>query len=494
MAKIVVVGGGICGLGASMMMARRGHEVTVLERNPEPPPDSIDAAWEAWERPGVGQFRMGHYFLARFHQIVKAELPELLGRFEEVGALRLNAARDPMPESIEDRSPRENDEQFDIITGRRPVFEWVIADAAAIEPRLEIRRGVAVTGLLTGASVIPGVPHVTGVRTEAGDELTADLVLDAGGRRSAFGSWLDAIGGKPFFEQGEDSGFRYYGRYFRAGSGGWPAPRIPTIQVLGSVALIELPADNDTWMIGVITSATDKALYKLTDLNAWNAVVAGTPAFAPYLDGEPISELETMAAIPDRHRRFIVDDAPVSTGITAIADAVAATNPMRGRGASMGMLHAQAVVNQLDALDDPAEFARRVDEVTESDLIPHYHATVEMDRDMRNAFDRDVKGEEPPPGPDPDDPIAAMQAKFFSLMPFDADVWRGFMKIVNILDHPINVVANDPVLSKVLAYDGPIFNPMEGQGPSRQELVDIATNAKSVAAQLLRWDDLEAAQ
>lgn len=491
MASIVVVGGGICGLSTAMMAARRGHEVTVLERNPEEPPGTIEKAWETWERPGVAQFRMGHYFLARFHQIVKSELPDLIPKFDAVGALRIDPMT-AMPPTIADRSRREDDDQFEVITGRRPVFEWVVARAAADEPNVDVRRGVGVKSLLTGTPVLDGVPHVIGVSTEAGDELRADLVIDAGGRRSAFARWLNEIGGRPFFEDSEDSGFRYYGRYFRSRTGSdWPAPKLPTLAMLGSVAMLALPADNDTWMVGVVTSAKDKALYGLTDLSAWERVVAATSTIAPFLDGEPISELETMAAIPDRYRRFIVDGQPVATGITAIADAWAATNPMRGRGISMGFIHAQAVIEQMGSLEDPAAFAHAVDAATEAEVAQHYHATVQLDRGMRDAFNAEVEGREPP-APEPDDPLAAMQAKFFSLVGVDADAFRGLMKIMNLTELPMNVVATEPLFSKVLAHepDDGGSGPFATEGPSRQEILDIMSNAKTAAASLTTWDDL----
>ena len=40
MARIVVMGAGICGLAGAMMLSRDGHEVTVLERDPAPVPAS----------------------------------------------------------------------------------------------------------------------------------------------------------------------------------------------------------------------------------------------------------------------------------------------------------------------------------------------------------------------------------------------------------------------------------------------------------------------
>ena len=45
MARIVVAGSGICGMAAALMLARDGHEVTVIDRDPAPPPDDIEEAW-----------------------------------------------------------------------------------------------------------------------------------------------------------------------------------------------------------------------------------------------------------------------------------------------------------------------------------------------------------------------------------------------------------------------------------------------------------------
>ena len=225
MAKIVVVGGGICGLGSAMMAARRGHEVTVLERNPEEPPETIEKAWDAWDRSGVAQFRMGHWFMARWLNIVKEELPDLIPQLDAVARCVSTSRSTRCPRPSPTARRREDDDQFDVVTGRRPVFEWVVARAAAKEPNVEIRRGVSVTELLTGTSVVDGVPHVRGVRTEAGEQIDADLVIDAGGRRSALATWLEAVGARPFFEESEDSGFRYYGRYF--GFKRWASAAIP---------------------------------------------------------------------------------------------------------------------------------------------------------------------------------------------------------------------------------------------------------------------------
>ena len=87
MARVVIVGAGVVGLGTAMLLAGDGHRVIVLERDPAPPPAEPAEAWKRWQRPGVNQFRLPHAFLAGFRSVLDAELPEVSKALQAAGAL-----------------------------------------------------------------------------------------------------------------------------------------------------------------------------------------------------------------------------------------------------------------------------------------------------------------------------------------------------------------------------------------------------------------------
>ncbi|MBV8710741.1 MAG: FAD-binding protein, partial [Solirubrobacterales bacterium] len=213
MARIIVLGAGVCGLAAGILLRRDGHEVIVLERDADGVPASIDEAWERWARDGVAQFRQPHYLHSRVRIVLEETLPDVATALAAAGATRFNPVQ-LMPPFIADRLPRDGDERFETITARRPVLEQVLVQVARAEPGLELRNDVVVRELL--ATDYEGIPHVHGIRTEAGDELRADLVVDATGRRSVLPRWLEAAGAAPVYEEIEDSGFIYYTRFFRS--------------------------------------------------------------------------------------------------------------------------------------------------------------------------------------------------------------------------------------------------------------------------------------
>lgn len=94
MARILIVGAGVVGLGAGLPLCGDGHEVTVLERDAEAAPTGAEEIWGTWQRKGVNQFRLPHFFLARYRGLLDSELPEVKEELVAAGAVRLNPVLD----------------------------------------------------------------------------------------------------------------------------------------------------------------------------------------------------------------------------------------------------------------------------------------------------------------------------------------------------------------------------------------------------------------
>src|SRR3954451_19390146 len=92
MARILVLGAGLAGLGTALLLTRDRHEVIVVERDPAGPPRpaDTDTAWNEWQRRGVNQFRLPHFMRPRGWQQVREQLPEVGGALRAAGACQLN--------------------------------------------------------------------------------------------------------------------------------------------------------------------------------------------------------------------------------------------------------------------------------------------------------------------------------------------------------------------------------------------------------------------
>ncbi len=470
MARIIVLGAGVVGLTTAMLLAEDGNDVIVLERDATVPATSPDEAWFDWERKGVNQFRLPHFFLARYRSIVDAELPRLATSITDAGGRRMNVLLD-IPESIRGAT-KPGDDDLEVLTGRRPVMEMAVANAAAATPHLEVRRGAVVEGLLTGPSASSGVPHVIGVRTDTG-EVLGDLVVDLMGRRSSLPRLLEDIGARPPTEELEDSGFMYFGRHFRSTDGSTPFSFGPALADVGTISTLTLPADNGTWGVALVTASKDKALHGLRDVDRWDATVRACPLIAHWLDGEHLDDrVTTMSKIEDRIRDYVVHGEPVATGVISIGDAWACSNPTHGRGVSIGTLHATVLREVLGkvGLGDPRALALAVHEETAARVRPWFVWTRFQDRHRLAEIDAAIAGEEYRP----DDERFELEQSLGNAATKDADLLRATIRSAMVLD-PLDDLLSDPTKVAHVRELGANWREEPTPGPTRDELIALAT-------------------
>lgn len=467
MARIVMLGGGVCGLASGLMLARDGHEVTVIERDTAPVPESADEAWEGWSRDGVTQFRMAHFLQPAGCTVLEQELPDVFDGLVSAGAMRLDLIS-LMPPTLTDRGARIGDERFVTYTARRPVFEQALGKVAEGESGLEVRRGVAVKEptMLFGN----GTPHVTGVRLDSGETLHADLVVDAMGRGSQLPRWCREANIGPLHEESEDSGFIYYGRYFRSADGTTPQPFGPLLAPLGTFSMLTLPSDNGTWAVVTVISSGDQALKRMRDPDLWTSVVEACPLHAHWLQGEQISDFDAMGGVIDRYRRPLRDGRPLLTGIALLGDAWACTNPSLGRGMSLGLLHAQCLRDVVSShLEDPLEFAQAWDAATEAQLTPWYRETVAEDRCRLSEIEALRDGLEPP---QPSDPNQGLRGALLTAMLHDPELFRAFLESRSCLTPLSETFAQDGVPERIIELAGQ-HERLQMPGPDREDLLRL---------------------
>ncbi len=467
MGDVVVLGAGPIGLATAMLLAREGYEVTVLEKDAQTPPVTADEAWERWERNGVAQFRLAHYMQARFRHLLDVELPAVRDEILQRGGARYNLLGGFLY-GLDDSSIRPDDERYETVTARRPVLESAFARVAENTPGIKIVRGVTADGITTKLN---GIQHVTGVRTRDGQEFSADLVIDAMGRRSKFVDWMKAIGARAPYEEAFDAGFAYYSRTYRYTDDRLPEARGPLMSALSTIGMLTLPADNYTCVVAVVASSGDKPMKALRHNDVYERVVRSVPTLAHWIDGEPVSDVLPMAGVADKYHRFVLDGEPVVTGLVAVGDAWACTNPQAGRGVSTGLSHAVALRDVLRESLDPKAFAIEFDRVTEERCAPWYRLQVVQDRDRHTAVQAAIEGK-PSVGPDTDNPIMQMVAAFRRAAAVDPDVARAFVEVVSCLAFPVEVLGRPGMMDKILAAaaQAPTGPP---PGPSREQLLEL---------------------
>ncbi|WP_329191582.1 NAD(P)/FAD-dependent oxidoreductase [Streptomyces sp. NBC_01435] len=376
MTRVAIVGGGPGGLAAALFLGRRGHRVTLFERDGHRPGADLDADFFDWRRPGVPHAVQPHGLLAPVRTVLRAEASDVYRAMLRMGARERNEL-----DWFAERPPaRPGDEDLVTVQTRRIVLEAALHDAVRREPGVDARLGEPVEGLLVDRR--GGLPRVTGVRTASGT-YEADLVLDAGGRRSPVSGWLSEAGCRDAAAENHLVGIAYFCRWYRLRADG---PRDPGRVKAGSVSAFAVggvfPSDNGIFAASLTVSTADPTRAALRDPAVFERAARTFPAIAAWLalEPEPVSGVLAMGGLHNRWAAPADADGPVVTGLVGVGDSVAYTNPTMGQGVAMALWAAQWVAQHADTAPDPASFAAQYHRWLARALRPWFDAQVAADR------------------------------------------------------------------------------------------------------------------
>jgi flavin-dependent dehydrogenase len=441
------VGAGPAGAAAALFAARRGHSVTVVERDRGPRGGYPESQGAAWPRVTVPQARQGHTFLALAMRVLRAEAPDVLAAARGWGAIEVPLAHHPGEANL---------------ISRRLVVEAALRRALVAQPGVALRPGLAATGLERGRAT-KGVTRVVGVLTRDG-RIPGDVVVDATGRRAASGAWLRVHGIVLRGVVAHTSRFTYITRPFRLRPGRrFPDMRVPLIAGLDYATVLAFPEDAGHFQLTVMLSVDDPCRRALRDGRTFDRFLARVPLAAPWLAaGDALDEPQLVGGVHNRWRRLVDGRRALVAGLVLLGDAAIQTNPTAARGIALALAHAQRLARDLDdGAADPLLLTSRFEAWTTATLGPWLRSQVAIDEERDAQLRAVLAGRRRPPG------ASARLAGALAAQRDDALIGAAAERLYNLLMTPAELVADRPLMRRLHRRAAPRAEPARAAGPDR---------------------------
>jgi 2-polyprenyl-6-methoxyphenol hydroxylase-like FAD-dependent oxidoreductase len=429
--RTLIVGSGPTGLLLGAALARRGHQVTCVDRDPGP-------AGDAWIRRGVMQFEHAHGFRPQVPMTLLAEWPAAYDSWRDLGACPVEAA-----------SPSASAQIVGVLS-RRSTFERALRHAAQKQPGLTLGTGHVDELVLDHGQVV-------GARVD-GSLVQADLVVDASGRSGRIGR-SNAQGGDP--ELDGDCGLAYVDRTYRLRPGAEPGPMVSPIAYIadfdGYQCLVFLH-EAGHFSVVLVRPTADAALKALRFEAAFDAACQAIPAVAEWTRpdrAQPTSGVLVGGALRNVYRRQAG-----TPGLVAVGDSVATTTPTRGRGIAMACMQVAALLALLDEGADPVAVAEPFGAWCDDAIEPWVADHLAIDGGMVKRWQ----------GEDLDLSIPLTSDLIAAAVDADPRIGQHAAGYFAMTALPETLSPAEP-LARAVYEDG--WRPKYAPGPTRDELVDV---------------------
>ncbi len=440
--RAVIVGAGPTGLYIAIALARRGHHVVVIDRDPGPD----GGAW--WDRKGVMQFHHPHAFRQQVADALLAEMPEVWRGLLAAGAERATLPGQPgVPAGL---------------LCRRLTFERVLRSAAEAEPGVTLRTGHV-------DEVCSDRARVTGVRAGR-QRVAADLVIDAAGRACRLTRPLRQTA------EGGDCGIAYVSRQYQmlpgASDGPVNAPFGVMVTYPGYLAAVFIH-DNRILSVLIARASTDRQLAALRSQAAFEAAARAIPVLAAWTGpgrSRPVTPVLPGGRLYNSYRGQLDDAGRVALdGLIYAGDAVCTTNPQAGRGVTTSLLQAQRLIGLLEEHGrDFTSCSLAFDRWCDGNIKPWFYDHVHWDADLiRRWSGRDVNLTRRLPS---DLVMAAAEAD------------PGLMRVVGPYQAMLTLPGSlDAAQARAREIYASGWRPPIPPGPTREELAALATGVADSA-------------
>ena len=439
--RVTIIGAGPAGLFVGAGLARRGHEVIAVERDPGPAED------RSWPRRGVMQFHHAHAFRYQVAQALQEELPEALRRWLAAGA-----------EPVGFRLPDGREVPMGT-RSRRMTFERALRASALDVPGLRVRRGH-----VEDVSCRNG--RANGVRVD-GRSVPADLVIDASGRACRATRSL-----RPAAASGGPCGIAYVDRQYQLRPGAEPGPLVNPIawqaDLHGYQAIVFLH-EHGIFSVLLARPVAVPALAQLRHEAAFTAACRAIPGLADWVDPDrarPVTPILPGGALLNAYRGQTGPDGQLARpGLIFVGDAVATTTPTFGRGVTTTLLQARQLLRLVDEHGtDVQALGESFDAWCTEQIKPWVDDHIHMDESIRRRWaGEDVDLSQPLPS---DLILAAAEA--------DPSLRTAYAGYLSMTELPSSLRAIEP-RARALYAGG--WRPRPAPGPDRDELTEIVRTA-----------------